>query len=87
MGKPQLTWRKQPNIFVRGSHGYDLRHKGKQLGGAYPLSKALGYYCWGRWDEMGVPLINTANEPVGTMDEAKAILKAHFHKYLDNEQS
>ena len=77
MKKPRLTWRRGSDERKRGC---DLRHKNERLGGAYPI--ATGYYCWGRWDMMGVPLINTANQPVATIDEAKSQLKAHFDQYL-----
>jgi hypothetical protein len=92
MKKPRLTWRKQPREpglrgIGQGERGYELRHEGEHLGGAYPSfvgwgREKVGYYCSGRWDEMGVPHLNTCQEPVPTIEEAKAQLRAHFDQYL-----
>jgi hypothetical protein len=92
--KPRLTWRKEPNEEGLSSigqrpRGYELRCQGERLGGVYPLTNRsdryniCGYYCAGRWDEKGVPHINTASQPVQTTDEAKKILMDHFRKHLD----
>lgn len=92
MKRPRLAWRRQPRELglagiVQGERGYQLRHQGKCLGGVYPIylgfsRKRIGYHAYGRWEEYGVPYLNTCEEPVATVEEAKAILNKHFDTHL-----
>jgi hypothetical protein len=97
MKKPRITWRRQPRErglrgVAQGERGYELRYGEEHLGGAYPRyvgwgQEKVGYYCHGRWDAMGVPLLNTCEHPVPTIEEAKAQLSAHFAEYLKSKEA
>jgi hypothetical protein len=43
----------------------------------------LGWYYVGRWEEWGVPYINTCRKSVKTPEEAKEQLMAHFREHID----
>ncbi len=93
--KPRLRFKLQPAEMGRGRNyygavrGYDLWYGDQQLGavravtGAWPSRDVTGYYWRASTNEaLGIELMSTASQPVGTVDEAKAKLRAYVEAAL-----
>lgn len=91
--KPRLRFKRQPGEqglarVCQGPRGYELWYGDRHLGAAYHHTEGWGmrtgkfYWAVGAYPELGIPHQNTHGEPVATMDEAKAALRAYVVKFL-----
>lgn len=87
----RFTWRREPHQPNRASwgreRGWELRYKRQTVGAVYPryeLGNGMlsGWYWSSRNQTLGIPLRNTASEPVATADEAKAACLAYVQEQL-----
>lgn len=89
--KQRLTWSREPRQrglagVVQGERGYDLKYDGEIVGRARPLPvghrRYNGYYWYAVSDRSGIPLRNTSDKRVPTIDEAKAHCVAYVRECL-----
>ena len=89
----RFTWRREPRKPGRSDWGHErgwqLWYKRQTVGAVYPRyeyelgnGRPSGWYWSSRNQTLGIPLRNTASEPVPTADEAKTACLAYVKEHL-----
>lgn len=83
----KLTWKREPKAkglasVAQGERGYYMRLNKERIGTVAPWSRNDGHYCW--YASVGKERMNTACNPVATVEEARAQCMAWVKQQLKN---